>query len=55
MQPILILAGAPVSWLDRSAGEVASSIVDLRGPDGIIAVGASPSWICAAAEIAASM
>jgi hypothetical protein len=40
MKPILILAGAPVSWLDRSAGEVASSIVDLRGPDGIIAVGA---------------
>jgi hypothetical protein len=40
MQPILILAGAPVGWLDRSAGEVASSIVDHRGPDGIIAVGA---------------
>ncbi len=40
MKPILILAGAPVSWLDRSAGEVAGSIVDLRGPDGIIAVGA---------------
>ena len=40
MKPILILAGAPVGWLDRSAVEVAGSIVDHRGPDGIIVVGA---------------
>jgi hypothetical protein len=40
MPRILILAGAPVGWLDRSAGEVAGSIVERVGPDGIVTVGA---------------
>jgi len=48
MKRILILAGAPVGWLDRSAGEVASSIAEFGRADHLIVVGAielaSASW-----------
>ncbi|MEY2521855.1 MAG: hypothetical protein QOJ66_420, partial [Ilumatobacteraceae bacterium] len=40
MKRILILAGAPVGWLDRSASEVSNSIATLGDADDPITVGA---------------
>jgi hypothetical protein len=40
MKRILILAGAPVGWLDRSASEVSNSIATLGDGDDPITVGA---------------
>jgi len=48
MKRILVLAGAPVGWLDRSAGDVTASIASLGGAVEVITVGAfelaSATW-----------
>jgi hypothetical protein len=41
LKRILILAAAPVGWLDRSSSEVAQSIAGLRDPDDVVTVGAA--------------
>ncbi len=48
MKRILLLAAAPVGWLDRSAGEVATSIANLGDANDVLTVGtielASARW-----------
>jgi hypothetical protein len=40
MHPVLILTGAAVAQLDRGAGEVANSIANRRGANGVAVIGA---------------